>query len=206
MIGIRSQLHKNDRIIIAQLLRLFHEVDKEAQRFKKLTGIHCPQMCAACCVKSNVETTALEMLPVALELWLKDEADVWLKKIESTRHAGLCVFFKPQVGMPENGRCMIYSLRPLVCRLFGFFTIKDKYGNYVYGSCKVIREKYLDSYHRATKLIAEGFHPSNMTDFAIRLIGMNSGLGRKMIPINLATKIALEKVGFDLENRKKEER
>jgi hypothetical protein len=42
-------------------------------------------------------------------------------------------------------------------------------------------------------------HPSNMTDFTIRVLARGSDLGRRMIPVNIAVKTALEKIGFILE-------
>lgn len=37
-----------------------------------------------------------------------------------------------------------------------------------------------------------------MTDFAIRILAQGSELGKKMLPINTAIKIALEKIGYIL--------
>ncbi len=193
----KLQLPESDMIVIDQLAGLFREVGTRAEIFKEMTGVRCPDMCGRCCEK-EVETTALEMLPLAAELWSKNEADMWLDKIHGSEKAGLCVFFRPDTHIPGNGRCGIYSLRPLICRLFGFFTVKDKYGKYVYGSCKVIKEQYPASFRAAKRLIEEGYHPSSMTDFTIKIIGMGSDIGRKMVPINTACKIALEKVGFTL--------
>ena len=199
---IIQQLNINDRRTITQLLNLFQKVDRKTEKFKKTTGIRCPDMCGVCCMKPGIETTAIEMLPLAVDLWSRNEADMWLEKINKAEHKGLCVFFKPEIGTLNNGQCGVYSLRPLICRLFGFFTVRDKYGNYVYGSCKIIKEKYQASYQRASKMIEEN-HPSNMTDFAIRIISLGSDLSRKMLPINLAARIGIEKIGFDLEKNKK---
>ncbi len=197
-----KKLNKYDQKILIRILRLFKRVDKDAVRFKKLTSIHCPDNCSICCRDTFLETTAVEMLPIALNLWAKDEADIWLDKIafDST---DICVFFKPDKNDFSSGRCSVYDLRPLICRLFGFFTVKDKHGKYVYGSCKVIKEKYPSNYKKAKELIASGFHPSNMTDFTIQIIASGTDLGKKMLPINTATKVALEKIGYILENQKK---
>jgi uncharacterized protein len=91
----------------------------------------------------------------------------------------------------------VYDLRPLICRLFGFFTIRDKNGKYDYGSCIVMKNKYPDTYRRALRLVREGFHPSNVTDYSIRIISMGAGEDSKMLPINVAAKMAIEKIGFE---------
>lgn len=195
-------LSENSKTVILQVEDLFREVDRKVEDFKKLTSIHCPDMCGICCARSKVSTTAIEMLPLALELWKNSEADLWLERIDDAKEAGLCVFFKEDPNAPGSGRCLAYGLRPLICRLFGFFTIKDKNGNYVYGSCKVIKEKYPETYQKAVNLIKEGAHPSNVTDYSIRIISMGTELSRKMIPINTAAKIALEKIGFEITKAK----
>ena len=193
---------ENREIVIAQVADLFEQVDREAEKFKSVTGIRCPDMCGICCEGSKVDTTSIEMLPLAAELWKTGEADMWLERIEAADDPGLCVFYRKDPGVPGAGRCSVYALRPLICRLFGFFTVKDKNGNYVYGGCKVIKEKYPEKYRKAVEIIDKGFHPSNITDYAIRLISMGTELSRKMRPINTAAKIAIEKVGFEIEKGK----
>lgn len=198
MLKIHRKLSRNDRRTISQLLRLYSKVDSEAERFKAISGIRCPNGCGLCCKNTKIETTALEMLPLAVDLWSKNEAENWLNVISNAEMPGLCVFFKPDPAIPGNGRCQIYALRPPICRLFGFFTVKDKYGKYVYGSCKTIKKSYPKAYEKAQQLIEEGFHPSSITDFSIRVLSMGSNLGRKIVPINTAAKVAIEKIGLAL--------
>jgi len=98
----------------------------------------------------------------------------------------------------QEGCCSVYKLRPLICRLFGFFTVKDKYGKYVFGSCKIIKENYPMAYKKALEVIARGYHPSNMSDFAIRILAQGSDTGRRMLPINTAARIAIEQIGYKI--------
>ena len=193
---------KNSQIVIEDLMELFGEVDRKVEELKALAGVHCPDMCGRCCLGTKVETTAIEMMPLARELWRKNEADMWLEKINSDTGKAACVFFDADPVVPGNGRCSVYELRPLICRLFGFFTIKDKNGKYVYGSCKVMKEKFPENYEKAVRMVREGDHPSNVTDYSIRIISMGTGISSKMIPINAAAKIAIEKIGFEEINEK----
>ncbi len=200
-----KRLNENDRRVIGELLQLFREVDEKAEGFKGLTGVNCPPLCGVCCRDSKVEATAAEMLPLAAELWARGLAEEWLQKLEALPEGHeRCVFFSPSQDAPDNGRCSVYELRPLICRLFGFFTIKDKYGSYVYGGCKIIKKEYPEKHQKAKELIEKGFKPSSMTDFSIRVSGISPDLGKKMLPINKAAKIALEKIGFGLEKKKAE--
>ena len=147
-----------------------------------------------------METTAVEMMPLALELWSRNKAEYWLDRIQEVRDNPICAFFQPQPGSSTQGRCAIYPMRPLICRLFGFFTVRNKYGKYVYGSCRVIKQSYPEVYEKALRMIGEWNHPSVGTDYSIRIIGTDAMLGSSMLPINRAASVALEKIGYRLES------
>jgi uncharacterized protein len=197
MQNIIKKLPQNTQATITEILSLFDKVDLEVKRFVKLSGIHCPSGCGICCESQKIETTALEMLPLACHLWSKNEAYKALLELSASKDS-TCIFFQKELKKSLKGCCQAYELRPLICRLFGFFTVKNKYGKYVYGSCKIIKEAYPDAYKKALEVIEGGHHPSNMTDFAIRILAQGSELGKKMLPINTALKIALEKIGYVL--------
>jgi len=130
-------------------------------------------------------------MPLALELWKNDKAEYWLDRIHSARDNPACVFFQAQLGSQTQGRCAIYPFRPLICRLFGFFTIVNKHGKHVYGSCRVIKLRYPEVYEKALLMLEEIGRASVCTDYSIRIIGIDSMPGGRMLHINLAASIAL---------------
>jgi uncharacterized protein len=194
---IIDKLPKDYSNTIDEVVCLFNKVDEEVRHFVGLTGISCPPGCGYCCNSLKIETTILEMLPLAVHLWARDKANDCLLMLAAATDAR-CVFFHSDPEPSGNGHCCVYELRPLICRLFGFFTVKDKYGKYVYGSCKIIKQVYPDAYKKAENIIRQNMHPSNMTDFAIRILAQGSDMGRTMLPINIALKSAIEKIGFIL--------
>jgi len=187
---------------IIEVLRLFKKVDKECRSFKKSTGISCVDKCGTCCMSSEVRTTVLEMMPLALKLWKEKEAEFWLSKINQIESPQVCVFYQVLDKTKGLGFCSQYRLRPLICRLFGFFTTTDKKGNYVYGCCRIIKQNYPQQYQKALDLMSQGFHPSKMTDFTVGVISSQSGINNRMVPINMACKLALEKIGLYLDINK----
>ncbi|MFH1868123.1 MAG: YkgJ family cysteine cluster protein [Candidatus Omnitrophota bacterium] len=199
---ILIRLSGEDQFTVNKLLELYKEVDEKAANFISHVNISCPEGCGICCKGSAIETTVLEMLPAALYFWSVNEAENQLALLEAAKEPGQCVFFKPDSGTYADGRCGIYKLRPLICRLFGFFTIKNKYGKYVYGSCKIIKEKSPEAYQRAQETLTNEHHPSEMTNFSIQILSMGLDIGRKMLPINTAASIAIEKIGFTLRYNK----
>lgn len=199
MKNIQEYIGKRDIDAIDSVGALFREVDVAADRFRDLTGIHCPDRCGQCCCRSAVETTAVEMLPLALDLWRKNEAELWLGRIAEAEGKATCVFYRADPGNPLSGRCMVYELRPLICRLFGFFTVRNKYGRYVYGSCSVIKQTDSGVYEKAVHQLDSMEHPSLYTDYSIRVIGIDSGFGFRMEPVNRAAAAAISKLGYRLE-------
>ncbi len=197
---IRQCLGETDKDAIDRVGALFIEVDQAAKKFQSLTGIKCPEGCGECCRNSRVETTVIEMLPLALELWSQNTAEYWMTRIHETLDDPKCIFYETQSGSATRGRCTVYPQRPLICRLFGFFTVRNKYGKYVFGSCRVIKQEYPEVYANAVRMLDEINHPSVCTDYSIRIIGMDSMLGNRMLPINRAASLALEKIGYRLEH------
>jgi Fe-S-cluster containining protein len=197
MKGLRWCIGETDRDAIVRVGDLFADADRAVEKFRDLTKIRCPEGCGECCSRSKVETTVVEMMPLALELWSSGTAESWFARIRAALEDSTCVFFQTQAeGASIQGRCMVYSLRPLICRLFGFFTVRNKHGKYVYGSCRVIKQTYPRIYENAVRVLEQTPHPSVCTDYSIRMIGIDSTLGYRMLPINRAAYLALERIGY----------
>ena len=54
-----APLSKNDLMAISNVQGIFRKVDREVKRFKRLTGMHCPDRCGVCCAASKVDTTVI---------------------------------------------------------------------------------------------------------------------------------------------------
>jgi Fe-S-cluster containining protein len=180
------------------LRKVFKAVDRQTTQFQKAAGIHCERGCGRCCENPNVTTTVLEMVPLALELWEKGEAERWLQKAEADS-GGKCLFYKPAPFQEGKGRCSIYSLRPLICRLFGFSAMHDKHGKPVFVTCPTIKKMFPGAYDNIQKRIQEGLAIPQMSDFSQGVRNIDIELGTQQIPINWAIKLALEYVGMKME-------
>ena len=181
---------------IYNLLKLYAEMDRKISGFQSSTGLHCPPGCGRCCLSLNVEATILEMIPVAREIHKRREAYQWLKRIEDTGEGFPCVFYLPDPMIHGNGRCIHYRLRPLLCRLFGFAAVKNKYGHPVFATCMHIKKNMPDQVKEVYVMILKGLKVPCFSDFSIRISGMGPSLGGRLLPINLALRIALEREGL----------
>jgi Fe-S-cluster containining protein len=185
-----------DAQIIHDLVALYREIDEKTASLAGQTGLQCPSGCGRCCENPEVETTVLEVIPLALELWKRGEASQWLAKIEAVEAGGACVFYAPDPFIPENGRCSVYQWRPSLCRLFAFATVKNKHGEPELAACVRHKQTNPEAVNRARMAIANGLSAANFGEISARLADLDPGLGTRLLPINQAMKEALHRVGL----------
>lgn len=182
-----------------KVLNLFAEVDRKARELKVLTGLACPGGCGHCCLKEDIEATITEFLPLAVYLWEKGEAGIWVDRLSGDKRGGVCVFYRPDPGVQDNGRCAVYSHRGLICRMFGIFGTKDKKGAPGLAVCSVIKKKFPEKVGEAEKAAGSAAGVPFMTAFSSKLAAIDPSLGTSFYPINTAIRYAIEKVGLGIE-------
>ncbi len=197
-IAIR-QINKHYSKKIKALQKLYNNIDKDITRFQLKYKLKCLKGCGACCKSPKVETTILEVIPLAIELYKKNKTNYCLEKAYQSRLKGPCIFYKPDPSCPDKGRCTIYKLRPLICRLFGFSAIKDKYQKNILVSCVYIKKEYAKIYTKLQEDINKGAFVPVKKDFASKLLCIDLSLGVAYYPINQAIAKAIEKIGLDLQ-------
>lgn len=182
----------------------YGQIDQQIADFQAATQLHCPSGCGWCCENPTVEATPLEMLPLALELFRRGEADQWLARATQIYQAGgnatgVCVFYRPDPLVEGNGRCQVYQWRPSICRLFGFATVTSKVGQPELAAC--VRHKALlpDIVAATQEAIAQGLPAPSFAQLSQQVANIDPYLGRQQMPINQALKIALERVGLSLQ-------
>lgn len=194
-----------DRVKIWGLFRLYRRLDRETARFRRQSGIHCAVGCGRCCTTPDIEATVLDMLPLAVDLWSRKQAGRMLDNIAAQEIDRTCIFYQPDPLIPGQGRCSVYAWRPLVCRLFGFSAKMDKQNKKTFVTCSTIKSLHPQKYDHVQRQIrqntvagsrAKQLAIPTMTDFVSQLAGLDPGIGQRSLPINLAMKEALHKVGI----------
>ena len=196
---VLQRLNPVDQKIIKDIVALLEDAGRQTQEFSKTTGLHCKAGCGHCCENPEVETTVTEVMPLAIELWAKGEADQILAAIERSQSKGVCVFYKPDPVIAGNGRCSVYARRPGICRLFGFSAKTDKHGKARLLTCKIIKERNPGECARAQKTMDQGASGPLISDFTHKVFGIDPGRGKDLLPINEAVRIAIERTGFACE-------
>jgi uncharacterized protein len=177
-------------------ISLLEEIDRATTVFQAATGLQCPAGCGECCQNPEVETTPLEMLPIAWELYQRGELDRWIQQVGAINGIGVCVFYRSDPVIPGNGRCSIYPWRPSLCRLFGFAAVVNKHGNPELAACKKHKEVMPEVVAESQAAIANGLPVPQFADFAMRFRSLDPNLGQERLPINQALKVAIERVGL----------
>jgi uncharacterized protein len=181
--------------IADQVNNLFAEIDLQTQAFQAATGLSCPPGCGQCCDNEHIEVTVLDCLPLAIDLFQTGKSEFWLAQFtEPPRNS--CLFYQPDPHEFGNGQCLQYAGRPLLCRTFGFGTVRNKVGRPELAVCSVHRATQGETVARSQQAIASGLPAPNFADLAMQLESIDPAIGRQRYPINQAMRQALERVGF----------
>ncbi|MCX7943010.1 MAG: YkgJ family cysteine cluster protein [Deltaproteobacteria bacterium] len=166
--------------------RVFEELDRLICAYKNKNKIDClPECKGECCKKEDLYTTVLEFLPLAFFLHSEGISEKIFAESELNRDS-TCVLYSE-----ETGKCLFYRHRGLICRLFGFSSIKDKNNRLQMVTCRWIKSAYKDSVV---------LNPSNiiMLDYQRRLSLIDTTYGTKLTHVNKSIKTAIELVGMYL--------
>ncbi len=172
---------------------IFASLDKEITALQATSGLHCIAGCGKCCFKSDIEATPLEFLPYALHLFLtkqiEEQYDLLLK-----RDATTCPVFSPAKGSIVNGSCSEYKYRGLICRLFGYSAIRDKYGETSFITCAPLKSKEPERVASIKHSVDQGGGIPMMNDYYFQIRSIDTDLGTMQLPINQAIRQAMETV------------
>jgi Fe-S-cluster containining protein len=166
-----------------RVIELYKELDFEIYLYKNSTGVECvPQCKGECCKREDIYATTLEFLPLAFMLFQQNREEV-IERIYSTE-SKICLLFDE-----NTGRCTEYNYRGLICRLFGFSSIRLKDGSLSIVSCGYIKSAF-------KRAIESQIDPIIMADYHKKLMGIDLELAKEESPINIAIRRAVEKVGL----------
>jgi Fe-S-cluster containining protein len=171
--------------------RLFAQLDKASVAFKNQTSLNCISDCFNCCLKPDIYASPLEFLPFAYHLYKDDKAEIFLDQTQN-KLGTICInLSQTSDGV---GGCKNYADRGLICRLFGFSAITDKYSNPNFVTCLPIKNITSNEYNNAVNKIKEGLDIPIIMDYYTKLQFIDPELGAEVLPINEAIIKALETV------------
>lgn len=177
------------------VIKLFRMASSATRSFQKQSGLKCIDSCCRCCLSQQISATVLEFIPLAVWLLKTDQLNEWLLKIQALEENSSenCILLERRAPDSFSGRCGAYRFRPMLCRLFGFSAVLDKYSQPRLVTCREIKREYAELYEAAIKDISTGTLPV-MKNFFMMLFTIDSDLGHHHFPINTAIRKALEYV------------
>ncbi|MCJ7771791.1 MAG: hypothetical protein MUP22_01515, partial [Desulfobacterales bacterium] len=68
---------------VRSVFKIYEKLDNQIENFSRISGLSCPEACCICCENPNVEATALELLPMAQEIYLFGKEGEILEALDS---------------------------------------------------------------------------------------------------------------------------
>jgi len=173
--------------------RLFLNLEKEIGVVKNNTGLHCASNCVACCTKKDLKATALEFYPLALHLYKTGQAEDFLTYLQNYEDDGICPMLNQFQTENKSIGCSHYEYRGLICRLFGYSSVKNRLGEHVLSTCKTIKSNYPAEYRKADELARKNKVPAG-SDYFSRLQFIDYNQAYLYYPVKDAIRIAVETI------------
>lgn len=174
--------------LVQEVEEVYRGLDVEISNFKQWSGLQCNVGCIKCCLKPDIEATALEFLPLALKFYREGKAYEILETLKQNE-GSFCKMLDV-----EGGRCGMYAQRGMVCRLFGYTARVNKHGARELVTCSTIKTGQAEKFQSAATQVAAGITVPVMSNYYMQLRAIDGELGREFFPINKAIRKAIEMV------------
>lgn len=186
--------------IIFEVEEVFRELDQHIAQTALISGIQCPQFCGACCRKTDIEATVLEFIPFAASLYQTNKVDKFLTHLDQCNENSFCALFSSEAWKEGKWGCQYYSKRGLICRLFGFAYRLNRKELPELVTCKILKGKYPEEIIQLQKFGTD--HPEDIPlfrNYSMKLYAIEPELALKLLPINQAIRLAIEKLYFQFQ-------
>lgn len=170
-----------DRTSFAPALEGLHAIYEEIDRIQadclasiasRGQAISCPEGCGSCCEPFIPDILPVEARYLAAHLLrerpeLAERVADWPSELGSVPP---CPFYD---RARSGGHCSVYRARPLICRLFGFSSLRDREGLESFALCKRMPSRQGARSWTGTALRAElGACLPDMADFGSRVVAL----------------------------------
>lgn len=176
--------------LAVRVMNFYTKIDADILSAKNFTGIDCKYGCGICCEKESIEAAPLEFFPLAVDIFYKNQIDLYLNLLENNKN-GVCIYYNKNANF--KGLCSNYEYRGLICRLFGFSTLINKYNSPRLVACDLIKQS--DGYKKIQLDDKNLVFPS-MSESYSRFYDISPNDCSVKYPINEAIKKAIDKMLF----------
>ncbi|HYQ56978.1 MAG TPA: YkgJ family cysteine cluster protein [Draconibacterium sp.] len=174
--------------------KLFGKLEKNVQKLKNNTGIHCIENCVHCCTTPRIQATSLEFYPLAYHLYKTGKAEAIIHTIEQINNPAICPVLNHLSLDGRRSGCENYEHRGLICRLFAYNHATDKYDRRRLSACKPIRLVQAQELERANEILRKKVLGPKASAYYSRLQFIDFNEAQRLYPIGQAIKTALESI------------
>ena len=176
----------------------YRELDEHIERTTLSTGMKCVHLCNVCCVKTDIEASPLEFIPLAAFLYKTGQVDEFITLLDKAEETGYCALLMPEAWKEGKWGCRYYEKRGLICRMFGFGYRLNQEEIPEIVTCKILKDKSPGAIQNANVLGRKT--PEDVPlfrNYSMKLFSIDPDLSINLLPINQAIRIAIEKLYFD---------
>lgn len=174
------------------LLKIYEEISLAFSDFQNQVKLPCPPSCGKCCLNPDIETTVLEMLPLAMKIHREGKLNEWLLKMHTLDRDYCALFEGDESGA---GKCGQYQERPAICRMFGVAGYSGKTQKKALSVCRVLKASAPEQLQSVEANI-DAYQVPMMAQWYSQVSGLGDPSLHIRLPINQAITQALEKVAF----------
>lgn len=186
---------KNFKELSQSILCEYEDLSKTFQNFQAKEKLNCLDGCSRCCFKPEIYCSPIELLPLALDLLERGEAEaVYARCLEKSHER--CMFLNVTSEEKFQGHCTEYAFRPIICRSFGVSARRGKKDELEYSICNTIKEERAEAFRK----LLEKNYDRNHVDLPYidnaknHLMTLDPRFLEEEHTINQSLKIILEKV------------
>ncbi|MBI9065827.1 MAG: hypothetical protein JEZ09_00965 [Salinivirgaceae bacterium] len=152
-------------------------------------------------MKPNIEASVLEFLPLAYHIYINNQIDEFLDKLNSS--ITMCVLLNSIriIDSPTNSGCKNYAHRGLICRLFSSSAIRVKDNSYAVYTCKDIKIQDPEKFSLAIRNLNENINAPIAEEWVSKLLEIDDTMGGDYNPINKSIEKAIMKVAYCFDNQ-----
>lgn len=186
-----------DKMVLA-VEAVFKELDEHIELTTSKTGMKCIHLCNKCCLKTDIEASPIEFIPLAAWLYKTGKVDEFMTKLDKSDETGYCVLFSSEAWKEGNWACQNYEKRGLICRLFGFGYRLNREEIPELVTCKIMKESCPKAVVKARLIgIETPCEVPLFRNYSMQLYSIDPDLAIQQLPINKAIRLAIEKLYFN---------
>ena len=174
---------------LKKLKKIYQNIDTQISNLLSVSCLQCVDGCGECCTRFEPYISVLEGIPIAEYLLAETvREEIFRKNLAENRQCWkACLFY----DFENKLHCSIYTIRPLICRLFGFAAnLKGDINEF--STCKKIEIQMPTQVRKAFEFTQKGGDVPVYQKIAAQIQEIDFHLATDYHPFSKSVEIAIE--------------